>query len=185
MQIIPPDILSRFDSILKQRNIPLLSRHDYRKWLRYFLDFRAKYPLPGERSVQVRLFSDKLRSKGQTDVQVEQAAAAVSLFFASDREKQACPGAVSHAVVPGLPMTRRRQGRIAQQVWSRKEAGVVCEPPGEATPVAPQALPGYFWKTNWKRNFRTPQRVPMAMVFSSGIIDGRFLLRGTSPLSCA
>ena len=77
MRSIPPDILSRFDSILKQRDVPLLSRHDYRKWLRYFLDFRAKYPLPGERSVQFRLFSDKLRSKGQTDVQLEQAADAV------------------------------------------------------------------------------------------------------------
>jgi hypothetical protein len=158
MQTIPPDILSRFDNTLNQRNIPLLSRHDYRKWLRYFLDFRAKYPLPGERSVQIRLFSDKLRSKGQTDVQVEQAAAAVSLFFASACEKQACPGAVSHAVVFGLPETRRRQGRIAQQVRSRKEAGVVCEPPGEATPVAPPALPGYFWKTNWKGNFRRPPK---------------------------
>jgi hypothetical protein len=74
MQPIPADILGRFDDTLKRRSVPQLSRSDYRKWLRYFLHFRTKYSLPGDRSVQVKLFADKLRSKGQSDMQVEQAA---------------------------------------------------------------------------------------------------------------
>jgi hypothetical protein len=46
MQPIPTDILSQFATILKQRNIPVDAHNDYRKWLRYFLDFRAKYSPP-------------------------------------------------------------------------------------------------------------------------------------------
>lgn len=52
MQIIPPDILARFDDILKQRGIPLFQIHEYRQWLRYFLDFRAEYPLSAEQNAQ-------------------------------------------------------------------------------------------------------------------------------------
>jgi len=107
MKNIPPEILARFDDILKQRDVPQFSRPEYRKWVRYFLDFLAKYPLPGERSVQVRLFSEKLRSKGQAEVQVEHAAAAVSIFFASQQQHQAtplstCNRTVPHAVVRGV-----------------------------------------------------------------------------------
>jgi len=91
MKNIPTEILARFDDILKLRDVPLFSRPEYRKWVRYFLDFQTKYPLPGERSVQVRLFSEKLRSKGQAEVQVEQAASAVSFFFASQQKQKATP----------------------------------------------------------------------------------------------
>ena len=107
MKNIPPDILTRFDDILKLRNVPLFSRPEYRKWVRYFLDFQTKYPLPGERALQVRLFSEKLRSKGQVEAQVEQAADAVSLFFASQQKQlQAAPlsnstGADPHEAVRG------------------------------------------------------------------------------------
>src|SRR4030065_358073 len=67
MKSIPPEIQARFDDILKLRDVPLYSRPEYRKWVRYFWDFHAKYPLPGERSVQVRRFSEKIRSKGQSE----------------------------------------------------------------------------------------------------------------------
>ncbi len=88
MEKIPQEILARFDGTLKERNVPLVFRPDYRMWLRYFLDFRAKYPLPEERSVQVKLFADKLRSKSRTVPQLEQAAEAVSLFFTSERKNR-------------------------------------------------------------------------------------------------
>jgi len=103
MKAIPPDILSRFHGILKQRAIPMHFHQEYRKWLCYFLDFHAKYPLSPERAEQVKLFSDKLRSKGRTPAQIEQAADAVSLFYASQRfALQTCPAssdAVSSAAV--------------------------------------------------------------------------------------
>lgn len=83
---ISPEIFKQFDTILKQKAVPFSARADYRKWLRYYLDFRAKYSLPDSRSEQVRLFVEKLREKNQTSKQQEQAAHALSLFFASQRQ---------------------------------------------------------------------------------------------------
>jgi hypothetical protein len=61
---IDSGILVRFDNTLKIHNIPPVSYFEYRKWLRYFLDFKAKYPQSEERAVQVRLFSEKTPVKG-------------------------------------------------------------------------------------------------------------------------
>jgi integron integrase len=140
MQTIPSDIQARFDEILKQRSVPLFSRHEYRKWLRYFLDFGAKYPLPTEKSAQVKLFSDKLRSKGQTPVQVDQAADAVSLFFASQRTQPADSPPTSAGIVPPatdqqLVEKSHRQITAKHSVQSGKKSGMVCEPPAPPMPV--------------------------------------------------
>ncbi len=83
MKTIPNDILDRYLVILKKRAVPVSRQADYKKWLRYFLDFRSKYSLPDSRSDQVRLFIQKLRDKKQTPEQQKQAAHAVSLFFES------------------------------------------------------------------------------------------------------
>ncbi len=83
---IPQDVLAQFNAILKQRKVPERFHADYRKWLRYFLDFRSKYPPPDSRSEQVRLFIEKLRAKKQTPKQLNQAAHALSLFFESQRK---------------------------------------------------------------------------------------------------
>ena len=133
MKSIPPEILVRFDNILKLRDVPQLSRPEYRKWVRYFWDFQVKYPLPGERSVQVRLFSEKLRSKGQAEVQVEHAAAAVSLFFASQKKQQAASsstraGTLPHAVYRDVMEKTLENSTVQPAVV--KDAGMVCEPPG-------------------------------------------------------
>lgn len=81
MEPIPDRILVHFNSLLDKKSVPATAREDYRKWLRYYLDFRAKYPLPDDRSEQVRLFTEKMRSKGQSGTSLNQAAHALSLFF--------------------------------------------------------------------------------------------------------
>jgi hypothetical protein len=83
MQVIPTDILEQYSAILKKRAVPLYRYADYRKWLRYFLDFRCKHPMPESRSEQVRLFVLKLREKKQSPEQQKQAVHALSLFFES------------------------------------------------------------------------------------------------------
>ncbi len=140
MQNIPPDILDRFHVTLKQHNVPLFAWHEYRKWLRYFLDFGIKYPLPAQKSVQVKLFSEKLRSKGRTMAQVEQAADAISLFFASQRGWPADAGSaeadiLSTAGIQSLPEKYHNQGTMAPRTPSGKDAGMVCEPPGPSAPA--------------------------------------------------
>jgi hypothetical protein len=46
MQPIPEDILNQFDVVLTQKAVPSSLHDEYRKWLKYYLDFRVKYPLP-------------------------------------------------------------------------------------------------------------------------------------------
>jgi len=88
MQPIPRDILAQFEAVLKKRAVPVAQHADYRKWLRYYLDFRSRYSLPDSRSEHVRLFVDKLRQKNQTPEQQKQAAHALSLFFESQSRKK-------------------------------------------------------------------------------------------------
>ncbi|MDD5451558.1 MAG: integron integrase [Desulfovibrionales bacterium] len=78
---IPDNILVQYEAILTKK-VPAVSVHsDYKKWLRYFLDFCGKYPVPDSKSERVRLFIEKLREKKQTPDQQKQAAYAVSLYF--------------------------------------------------------------------------------------------------------
>ena len=81
MQPISSEILLKFDAVLEGKAVPFSARPDYRKWLRYYLDFKSKYPLPESRSEHIRLFIEKLQQKNQTPQQQKQAAHALSLFF--------------------------------------------------------------------------------------------------------
>jgi hypothetical protein len=57
MEPIPNDILKQFDAVLEEKTISVSLRDNYRKWLRYYLDFRVKYPPPDSKSGQVRYSS--------------------------------------------------------------------------------------------------------------------------------
>lgn len=81
MLAIPNAVMNQYDAVLNARAVPTSQRSDYKKWLRFFCDFCAKYPVPDSRSERVRLFSEKLRAKKQTEAQCETAAHAVSLYF--------------------------------------------------------------------------------------------------------
>ena len=81
MQTIPSDILAKFSAVLEKRAVPVSLHEDYKKWLRYYLDFRSKYNLPDSRSEHVRMFIQKLQDKGQTIEQQKQAAHALSYYL--------------------------------------------------------------------------------------------------------
>ena len=101
-------MLTRFEAVLKKRAVPVSSQADYRKWLRYYLDFRSKYSLPDSKSEHVRLFIEKLQKKNQTPEQQKQAAHALSLFFESlNAETKAATISTSsqyRATTEGLPL---------------------------------------------------------------------------------
>ncbi|KAF0215357.1 MAG: integron [Geobacteraceae bacterium] len=78
---IPNVILTEYVAFLNRRKIPSARFTEYKKWLRYFLDFCDKYPVPSDKAQRVRLFCEKLTEKKQSEVQREQAALAVSLYF--------------------------------------------------------------------------------------------------------
>jgi integron integrase len=87
---IPENILGEFNVVLKQRAVVESLHVHYRKWLRFFLDFSRKYSPLEAKSEQIRLFTEKLKSKKQTPQQCTQAAHAVSLFFESQKLRN-CP----------------------------------------------------------------------------------------------
>jgi hypothetical protein len=85
MLLIPNEIFIQYISYLNKRGILAAHQGQYKKWLRYYLDFCDKYPVPGANSDRVRLFCEKLRDKKQSESQREQAAHAVSLYFEMKR----------------------------------------------------------------------------------------------------
>lgn len=78
---VPREIMDDYVAILRSREIPPTHVEHYKKWLRYFYDFYAKYLDTHDNPEKVKLFLDKLRSKKQTPMQCQQAAHAVSLYF--------------------------------------------------------------------------------------------------------
>ncbi len=124
---IPDEILTPFNALMDERSVPRTLRADYRKWLMYYLDFRAKYPPPDARSEQVRLFIEKLRSKGQSQNKLEQAAEALSLFFAMQpRKKQSAASVAETTASSSYPrplQDRRSVPRSASSLKGEKAGG--------------------------------------------------------------
>lgn len=124
---IPNDISAQYQVALERRKVPVSLHADYRKWLRYYLDFRNKYPPPDSKSEQVRLFIGKLRDKKQSQEQQKQAAHALSLFFESQiREKSTLP--LSAGVRSQKDSNNKPQPSIPGAIDSLKSEGVDTQP---------------------------------------------------------
>ncbi len=78
---VPIPILNNYSILLKLKEIPLSRTAYYQKWLRYYYDFCASHHSIHSKSELVKLFLEKLRSKKQSELQCQQAAHAVLLYF--------------------------------------------------------------------------------------------------------
>ncbi len=146
MQPIPDDILKQFNAVLEQRAIPSSLRDDYRKWLLYYLDFRIKYPPPDSKSEQVRLFIEKMRSKGKSGKSLHHAAHALSLFFSlQTRKKQAVVQADKVRAELALPISVRSSTGIRQARQALKDGGAGKQ----AAPIVMQAQRGGRKYNEW------------------------------------
>jgi len=124
MQPIPDEILKQFNAVLEQKAIPSSLRDDYRKWLLYYLDFRVKYPPPDAKSEQVRLFIEKMRSKGKSGKSLHHAAHALSLFFSlQTRKKRSVVHAEKMREALALPVSVRSTTGIRKSMQASKEMG--------------------------------------------------------------
>lgn len=74
MLLVPNEVFVRYMSFLNKRGISTIHQGQYKKWLRYYLDFCDKYPVPAANSGRVRLFCEKLLEKKQSKAQLEQVA---------------------------------------------------------------------------------------------------------------
>lgn len=86
MITIQNSVFDNYVAALKKREIPPALHADYKKWLRYYLDFCAKYVVTVDKSERLGQFLEKLRTKKQTETQCRQAALAVSLYFESQSQ---------------------------------------------------------------------------------------------------
>ena len=74
-------VITQYDSILKRQEIPVAQYADYKKWLRFFLDFCAKYPETNGEAVRLQPFLEKLWEKKQNEEQRKQAEHAITLYY--------------------------------------------------------------------------------------------------------
>ncbi|NTW87608.1 MAG: integron integrase [Desulfobulbaceae bacterium] len=144
MILIPNDLLLRYMSHLKVRGIEIARYAEYKKWLRYYLDFCDKYPVPEGLAERVRLFMGKLQSKKQSEAQRACAAHAISLYF--EMQRVACrppiTGAEGGARVRQLPARADGVQAQSQKPAGGKPAGAVVKATvSEAIPAAEPSLP--------------------------------------------
>jgi len=129
MEPVSHDILAQFNAILSQKKIPDGLQEDYRKWLRYFFDYRNKYSPPEERSEQVRLFVEKLRSKGASGRSLHDAAHALSLYFSLQPKiptaiaHEACMRMARPVAEPGPPVPAAAQPTPSAAAGPAKRGG--------------------------------------------------------------
>jgi len=69
MLIIPNAVFDKFIEFIREKGFSADVLTDYKKWLRYYLDFCDKYPVPDSKSERVRMFDEKLTEKEQTEKQ--------------------------------------------------------------------------------------------------------------------
>jgi hypothetical protein len=144
MILIPNNLLLRYVAHLKSRGIEVARYAEYKKWLRFYLDFCDKYPVPEQLAERVRLFTDKLRSKKQSEAQLKSAAHAVSLYYEMQRGEglsSAADERKSGAIAPEYPNPAG-----LKQIEPTKQAERKAEYTGvkPAVPAAPTSSPRRF-----------------------------------------
>ena len=81
MKRLSPKLVQVFEREMDQAKIPAGEWANYLKWLRYYLDFCAKYSHSPRDNDSLPEFLQKLASKNQTPQQQTQAVSSVNLFY--------------------------------------------------------------------------------------------------------
>jgi hypothetical protein len=81
MLTVPASLSQSFESQLSLRNIPDQQRRDCHKWLRFCLNFCAKYVSDPKLTASFAGFDEKLKIKGQSDAQRTEARRAIVIYY--------------------------------------------------------------------------------------------------------
>lgn len=130
MIILPKALLYKYDKWLVNERIDPASHSEYKKWLRYYLDFCKKHSHPYLDSISLNLFATKLASKAQSTLQISQALNAVNLYFsmASSSATAQAPNrnhVLTSNAQTGAPTDRKSSGwgdeltKLAQEIQLR------------------------------------------------------------------
>ena len=80
--ILPKALVDKFNDWLGREAVDANRHGEYRKWLRYYLDFCHKYGHGYLEQRSLGLFiTEKLQAKGQRSFQIEEASCAVRLYY--------------------------------------------------------------------------------------------------------
>jgi hypothetical protein len=127
---IPNSVFVQYEVALKKQEIHSSLYADYKKWLRYYLDFCVKHVTTGDKSERKQQFLRKLDEKKQTNVQMKQAAHAVSLYFEMQSQEAS-------------------QGKPIEES-SRQQRPAASPTPATAVPILPVS-------TAWRSTFNQRQ----------------------------
>ena len=81
MKRVSPALQMAFERRLATASVPKTKTSDFLKWLRFYLDYCAKYRLPPRDSDSLAPFLHKLASKNQSKARQEEAAQSVKIFY--------------------------------------------------------------------------------------------------------
>ena len=149
MLMIPNEMFTRYTTYLVKRRVGADRHAEYKKWLRYYLDFCDLSLSSDIDSRRVRLFMEKLEEKGQSKMQRQHAANAISLYFQMLREENSSlkvgnagdgklPYARDHLMLDefeGNP--RRSQAAVYREGVSALDSGWPDDVSGASTMIMP------------------------------------------------
>jgi hypothetical protein len=145
---VPRDIQVAFDRKIQQALVRREECPDYRKWLRFYLDFCSKYGHPPDSKGSLPRFLSKLASKNQSAERQAQAARSVGLYYDLVARQPREP-----ELRGGHPGVREEPGQYSQPARSRQVHSRNAderETPEGATPgpegISPHRVTGKAWK---------------------------------------
>ena len=156
MQSVAAEVWAGFERQLDEVRIAASERPDYRKWMRFYLDFCHKYGHAADSPASREPFLAKLASKNQSLAQRSQAAAAVELLLRAAPEPSTprswptataagsrCPALPAQAPAVSVPGgSGRGAGAQAPAVWpQRPRPAPPARPLLPAGPGSPQTVP--------------------------------------------
>ncbi len=147
MITIPNEVFAKYIAYLIKTGVPVASHAEYKKWLRYYLDFCDKYPVPEAKSERIRLFTVKLQDKKQSPSQRQRAANAVSLYLQMEKRET---GVQKESASPSYVKETGVHAGVNQE--SSSAESIVEQTHPDLQPI-PQNTPHYFRKIARTSNF--------------------------------
>jgi integron integrase len=81
MLAIPSALQAQIEDYFRNKAVPIRQQGEYKKWLRYYLDFCGKYHFSPTQENSLPRFIAKLQDKKQTEEQRKQAKKSIALYY--------------------------------------------------------------------------------------------------------
>jgi len=160
MITVSPELHGRFEKHMREKGVPKTLWWQYKKWLRYYLDFCQKYDFASEQTDSLPRFLRKLEEKKQTTLQQEQAADAVKLYYGMAAVSRCLPrqlkgtGSLENAYGKRPIAISDSAGRslsVRDPAISYTTRKPPADPPVVSAPVSDKPVTGTSWRDQYTR----------------------------------